>query len=66
MKLIKEEHAGVDTLPQLGVLDRNDAAESATRRLRASILESGRLAHGEGWQVYRQVWLIRGNEWHSV
>lgn len=33
MKLIKEEHAGVDTLPRLGVLDRNGDAESATRRL---------------------------------
>lgn len=51
MKLIKE-HAAVDALPHLGVLDWNDGSESATWRLLASILESGRLAGGE------EVWLM--------
>lgn len=41
MKLIKE-HAVVDALPHLGVLDWNDGLESATRWLLANILENGR------------------------
>lgn len=58
MKLIKE-HAAVDALPHLGVLDWNVRSESATWRLLASIPESGRLVYGE-------VWLMRGNERQSV
>lgn len=39
MKLIKE-HAALDALPHLGVLDWNDGSESASWRLLASIQDT--------------------------
>lgn len=62
MKLVKDEHAGVDAPPQLAVLDRNVGGMISHPEAASECSGITETVAREGGQVRRQVWLIRGNE----